>query len=106
MKKGIFFFLLLMILGGWIVLSPGVFTIPPTEGWLDGVTIIYVDKPSNVPFFSSPDFFCLEQTGGVSYSCRHQVIQGSSDLIRRELVRIPYVQWAYVQSTGGTLFEP
>ena len=43
-----------MILGGWIVLSPGVFTIPPTEGWLDGVTIIYVDKPSNVPFFSSP----------------------------------------------------
>ncbi len=90
----------------WIVLSPGVYTIPPTEGYLDGVTIVYVDKPSNVPFFSSPDSFCLEQTGGVSYSCRYQIIQGSSDLIRRELVRVPYIKWAYVQSTGGTLFEP
>jgi len=95
-----------MILGGWIVLSPGVFTIPPTDGYLEGVTIIYVDKPSNVPFFASPDSFCLEQTGGVSYRCRQQVIQASSDLIRREFVRIPYVQWAYAQSTGGTSFEP
>ena len=106
MKKAFFLFLLVMFALGWVVLSPGVYTIPPTEGWLEGVTIIYVDKPSNVPFFSSPDFFCLEQTGGVSPSCRQQVIQNSSDLILRELVRIPYVQWAYAQSTAGTLFEP
>ena len=26
--------------------------------------------------------------------------------LRREIVRLPYVQWAYAQSTAGTLFEP
>ena len=98
MLKGLVVFLLLLLVIGWIVLSPGVYTVPPSLEWPEGVTIVYVNKSGGVPFFFSPDAYCYDQSGYVSDSCRSQSMRASAELVQRQFFRLPYSEWAYARA--------
>jgi hypothetical protein len=89
----------------WIVVRPGVFTIQPVKSVPDGVTIIYYSRGENMPFFSSPDEICLKIEGSVSLLCRGIAISESKDIQNRTIIRLPYIEWTYLQSTGGRIFD-
>ena len=89
----------------WIFVRPGVFTIQPIGAIPDGVTIIYHSRSSEIPFFSSPDGLCLQIQGGVSLMCRMGALAAASDITDRIIIRLPYIHWTYLQSTGGLEFD-
>jgi len=89
----------------WVFVRPGVFTIQPIGAIPDGITIIYHSRGSEMPFFSSPDGLCLQIQGSVSLLCRMGAMSAVSDLTDRIIIRLPYIHWAYLQSTGGLEFD-
>ncbi len=89
----------------WIFVRPGVFTVQPIGALPDGVTLVYYGRSPEMPFFSSPDGLCLKIEGGVSLFCRMAALAGASDIVDRIIVRLPYMQWTYLVSTGGVEFE-
>lgn len=99
------FSLILLIVLGWFFIRPGVFTIQPLGALPEGVTYIYHSRGSEIPFFASPDGLCLEMQGGVDILCRAAALEASSDLAERLFIRLPYIHWAYLRSTGGIEFD-
>lgn len=93
-----------LLLGGGILIRPGVFTVQPIGALPDGVTFIYHSRNPDMPFFSSPDGLCLEIQGSVSLLCRAAGIGAVEGLGDRILIRLPYMRFAYLQSTGGAEF--
>jgi hypothetical protein len=89
----------------YIIIRPGVFTIQPIGALPDGITIIYHSRSSEMPFFSSPDGLCLQSQGSVSLLCRGLAIDAASAITDRIILRLPYIHWAYLQSTGGLEFD-
>jgi hypothetical protein len=43
--------------------------------------------------------------GSVSLFCRSAALSGSSELADRSIIRLPYIHWAYLRSTGGIEFD-
>lgn len=98
-------FLILALGVAWFLLRPGVFTVQPIGALPDGVTFIYHSRNPDMPFFSSPDGLCLEMQGSVSLLCRGTALSASSELTDRMLIKLPYIRWAYLRSTGGREFD-
>ena len=80
----------------------GFYSVQPIGALPEGVTLI-VWRRSGEPFFNSPDGTCLSRTGGVSLICR--AIALSKAPTDRIIVRAPYWEFAYLQSTGGATFD-
>jgi hypothetical protein len=89
----------------WILIRPGVFTIQPIGAIPEGITIIYHSRSPDMSFFSSPDGLCLQTQGSVSLLCRMAVLSTSTELTDRIILRLPYIHWAYLLSTGGLQFD-
>lgn len=97
--------LILLLLGIWFGVRPGIFTIQPIGALPEGITFIYHSRNTEMPFFSSPDGMCLEMQGSVNLLCRGSAISAAGDLTDRIILRLPYLRWAYLQSTGGLEFD-
>lgn len=97
--------LVLLIAAVWFLVRPGVFTVQPIGALPEGVTFIYHSRGSEIPFFASPDGLCLKMQGSVSLLCRGAALAGTTELMDRIIIRLPYNHWAYLSSTGGKEFE-
>lgn len=86
-----------------IYFSITVFVVPPIGAVPQGRTVI-MWRLNKTNFIDSPDAMCDRMQGGVSLLCRGMtmaaVVQASTIL-----VRLPYVDWLYLVSTGGKRFE-
>jgi hypothetical protein len=97
--------LLGVLIGLWLLIRPGVFTVQPIGALPEGVTFVYHSRNPEMPFFSSPDGLCLQIQGSVNLLCRAAGIGAINELSDRILIKLPYSRWAYVRSTGGLEFE-
>ena len=106
-RKGqkITFVIVLILVLAWVLIKPGVFTVQPIGALPDGITIIYSSRNPEMPFFSSPDGLCLEIQGNVTLLCRAAGLGAVSELSDRILLRLPYMHWTYLLSTGGAEFD-
>jgi hypothetical protein len=93
---------LLMI---WVIVRPGVFTIKPNNTLPEGITIVYTTRSPGIPFFASAEGLCLAIEGEVTSTCRDTALAAAKDLDDRTLLKLPYSEWAYLQSTGGLEFD-
>jgi len=80
----------------------GFYTVQPIGALPQGVTLM-VWRASGEPFFNSPDAVCLKLQGGVSLLCRGLAIVRAP--VDRIILRLPYMNWAYLVSTGGLVFD-
>ena len=94
-----------ILVGLWLFIRPGIFTVQPIGALPEGVTIMYHSRNPGTPFFSSPDGLCLMTQGTVSLMCRAATLSAMADLVDRMMVRLPYSSWAYLRSTGGRVYE-
>ncbi len=88
----------------WLVVRPGIFVIQPIGALPDGVTFIYHSRNPEMPFISSPDGLCLEFQGSVTLLCRMGGITAGVELLDRKIIKLPYMRWMYLRSTGGAEF--
>lgn len=95
--------LLLLIALIWFVAPVGLYVVQPIGVIPDGITLVVTRNPFSQPFIDSPDGLCLRRTGGVSLICRMTALgQAPAENI---LLRLPYMHWVYLVSTGGQEFE-
>jgi hypothetical protein len=105
-NKNIFWILgLLIVIIIWLIVKPGIFTVQPIGAIPEGVTFIYHSRNPEMPFFGSPDGLCLEMQGSVSLLCRATAMSAVNELTDRIIVKLPYMHWAYLISTGGLEFD-
>ncbi|HMT20139.1 MAG TPA: hypothetical protein PKE20_02650 [Promineifilum sp.] len=97
--------LLILLAVVWFLVRPGVFTVQPIGAIPGGVTIIYHSRGPQMPLFSSPDGICLEIQGSVTLFCRMAAFAAVEEITDRIIVRLPYIEMAYLISTGGSSFE-
>lgn len=95
MGKATLLFLLLLIVGGWAILRPGFYFIPPSFDEPDGVILVYYEKSGDMPLFASPETLCRSQYGYVTDDCLEAERNRSSVLSQRLVTRLPYADWAY-----------
>jgi len=93
------FLAFLIVVGIW---RTGLYSIQPIGAISQGVTL-WVWRQGDEPFFNSPDATCLRRVGYVSLFCR--AAAAASAPRDRIIARLPYISWAYLQSTGGKTFE-
>jgi len=80
----------------------GFYTIQPIGAIPKGVTL-WVWRATDEPFFNSADSVCLRKTGQVSLLTRGIALsQAPKDRI---ILRLPYLEFAYLQSTNGQKFD-
>lgn len=91
-----------VIISVLIITQIGFYTVQPIGALPDGVTLL-IWRNSDEPFFNSPDAFSLERTGGVSLFTRALAIKYAP--VDRIILKLPYWEFAYLQSTGGIRFE-
>lgn len=92
---------LIVTLGLLFRIFTGFYTIQPIGALPEGRTLI-VWRAGGEQFFNSPDAMCLQRVGSVSLMCRMMAMgQAPTDRI---IVRLPYMYWAYLASTGGAEF--
>lgn len=96
---------LVIIAGIWFIARPGVFTVQPIGAIPDGITVIYHSRGPQMPFFASPDGLCLEIQGYVSLLCRMATFSAVEEITDRIIVRLPYIDFAYLLSTDGQRFD-
>lgn len=92
-----------IVLLSFFVLRIGVFTVQPIGGVPEGKTIIYYGRSNNMPFFASADGICLDGDDlGVTLLCRGITLGVFVRVYENNIIiRMPYSEWAYRQSTGG-----
>jgi hypothetical protein len=93
---------LLIALVAFVAMTMELYTIQPIGALPEGVTLVAWRLPGE-PAFNSPDAMCLKAQGYVSLICRLAAV-GKAPL-DRIIVRLPYMEWAYLLSTGGQRFE-
>jgi len=101
-KTNPFVILLLIAVIALGVSQLGFYTVQPIGGIPDGVTLV-VWRASGEPFFNSPDALCLKIQGGVSLLCRGLAMTQAP--VDRIILRLPYMEWTYLMSTGGRAFD-
>lgn len=94
--------LILLIITIWIYTQVGFYTVQPIGSLPEGVTLI-VFRAGEEPFFNSPDAMCLLIQNSVSLLCRGAALAKAP--VDRIILRLPYMKWAYLASTGGREFE-
>ena len=95
MVKAMVGFLLMLVLAAWFILKPGVFFMPPSAFDTEGYTLIYYEKTSGMPFFSSPETLCMAQYGEITPMCLETGHDTASYLSQRMITYLPYADWAY-----------
>lgn len=80
----------------------GLYSIQPIGAIPQGGTVL-VWRQGGEPFFNSPDGTCLRVQDGVSIMCRLAAMGQAP--VDRIILRLPYLHWAYLASTGGQTFE-
>ena len=106
MAKSVLLFILLLFVAVWLIAKPAMFIIPPMYEYPAGASLLYYDRASGAPFFSSTDSYCLYATGKVTAACRSSALN-SIQLIRENLIAtLPYSEWAYLQTTDGVMYDP
>ncbi|MCK5317813.1 MAG: hypothetical protein KAJ55_07850 [Anaerolineales bacterium] len=106
MAKSVLLFLLLLFVATWLIAKPAVFVIPPMYDYPAGATLLYFDRASGTPFFTSTDSYCLYATGNVTAACRNSALNSIDPLLENLLTTLPYSEWAYLQSTNGVMYNP
>lgn len=82
--------------------ATGLYSIQPIGAIPHGVTLL-VWRREDDPFFNSPDALCLKAQQGVSLLCRMMAIsKGPKDDI---IIRLPFIEAAYLASTDGRSFQ-
>ncbi|PKO06767.1 MAG: hypothetical protein CVU41_05390 [Chloroflexi bacterium HGW-Chloroflexi-3] len=93
-------FILVLVTIGFL-LRPGIYTIQPTNAIPDGMTIIYVLRDPEVPFYTSLHPECAYSSTNVSLMCTAMLRTAFENLSGRILFRLPYNQAAYLKGSGG-----
>jgi hypothetical protein len=106
MAKSVLLFLLLLFVAVWLIAKPGVFVIPPMYEYPEGTTLLYFDRSSGTPFFTSTDSYCLFSSGEVTARCRNAALNSIDPLLQNLLTTLPYSEWAYLRSTNGVMYTP
>jgi len=106
MAKSVLLFLLLLFVATWLIARPAVFVIPPMYDYPAGATLLYFDRSSGTPFFTSTDSYCLYATGKVTATCRNSALNSIDPLLENLLTTLPYSEWAYLRSTNGVMYNP
>lgn len=83
------------------LLRPGVYTIQPVDAMPEGVTIIYLFRPTGEPFFTSLHPECYYSPTSVSLICNAMVRTKFEELSGKILWRLPYNHWAYLKGSDG-----
>lgn len=85
-----------------LVMKTGFYSIQPIGAIPEGATW-YVWRASGEPFFNSADATSLRTTGNVSLMTRGLALaQAPKDRI---ILRLPFMKFAYMRSTGGKTFD-
>jgi hypothetical protein len=84
-----------------VVLKVGVYTSAPIGSLSEGRTLV-VWRVSGEPFFNSAEGKCLRAWGEVSMNCHLEAIARAP--VDRIIFLLPYMEWAYLLSTGGRKF--
>jgi hypothetical protein len=92
--------LALVILTAYIFL--GFYTIQPLGAVPEGQTWL-VRRSNDEPFFNSADGLSLRRVGSVSLLTRSMALGQAPK--ERILMRLPFWEFAYLQSTGGMKFD-
>lgn len=106
MAKSVLLFFLLLFVAVWLIARPAVFVIPPMYDYPAGVTLLYFDRASRTPFFTSTDSYCLYSTGNVTTRCRNAALNSIDPLLENLITTLPYSEWAYLRSTNGVMYNP
>lgn len=91
-----------LILGAAFWYWFGLYSLQPIGALPEGRTVI-VRRIDDEPFFNSADGTCLRRTGKVSLLCRGMAMGDGP--VDRIVLRLPYMRWAYLASTGGAEFD-
>ena len=83
------------------LLRPGVYSIQPTNAVQEGMTIIYVFRDPEVPFYTSLHPECAYSSTNVSLMCTATLRTALENLSGRILLRLPYNHSAYLKGSGG-----
>jgi len=97
-NRGKLLLLIFIVLLVIIYTRIGVYTIHPMGVLPEGVTLV-IWRDAGQPFFDSPDAACLRAEGTVSLLCRGTAINAAS--LGSAILKLPFWNWAYLQSTGG-----
>jgi len=84
----------------------GIFVIQPIGAVPEGKTILFWRFDTNMPFISSADGLLLDNDENVSLLGRGVVLAAVAEAIEDKIiVRLPYMKFLYLLSTGGKEFE-
>jgi len=98
-KLVLLIFIILLVI---IYTRIGIYTIQPMGVVPEGVTLV-VWREAGQPFFDSPDATCIRTEGSVSLLCRGTAI--AADPEGSAILKLPFWNWAYLQSTAGQTFN-
>ena len=101
-RAGLAATVLLIAVGVAFRLLCGFYSIQPIGALPEGLTAL-VWRGEGEPFFNSPDAQCLRRLGYVSLLCRGMAVRDAPT--DRIFLRLPYMPWAYRQSTDGKDFD-
>ena len=95
--------LLALIVFLLVTRSISIFVIQPIGALPDGATLV-ISRLNAANFVDSADAMCDRGPTGVSLLCRG-VIMASVSKNAVVFLRLPYIEWLYLVSTGGKTFE-
>lgn len=79
-----------------------IFVIQPIGALPEGKTLI-ISRMTNTKFIDSADAICERTQGGVSLFCRIGAMGGTLKNAKIYM-RLPYMEWLYLASTGGKTY--
>lgn len=93
----------LLLLAGIIYTQLTLFIVPPIGAVPEGRTVVIL-RLNKTEFIDSPDAMCERIQGGVSLLCRGMVMAA---VVQKStiLIRLPYIDWLYLVSTGGKRYD-
>ncbi len=93
-------FILVLIAIGFF-LRPGVYSIQPVDAIPEGMTIVYILRDAQTPFYTSLHPECFYSPTSVSLICNAMVRTALTDLSGRIILRLPYNHSAYLKGSNG-----
>ncbi len=93
--------IILVLIGIGFLLRPGIYTIQPVDALPEGMTILYILRDSQTPFYTSLHPECFYSPTSVSLICTAMVKSALNDLSGRIILRLPYNHSAYLKGSNG-----
>ena len=90
--------------GAFVYTQLTIFAIPPIGALPQGATLVLWRGDANLEFIDSPDGFCVRHNDRVNLLCRGVVLVAIEEHTER-LVRLPYMDFVYLWSTGGARYQ-